>query len=88
VLGQLVATGTADQVSAWLEPWEDLADVVVIGLPPGVPWEVIEATLRAAAPQTLVEEAGSARTRIADHRMGGPFLPVNTQIAGIATKGN
>jgi alkanesulfonate monooxygenase SsuD/methylene tetrahydromethanopterin reductase-like flavin-dependent oxidoreductase (luciferase family) len=50
VMDQLAAIGTADQVRAQLEPWDDLADVVVIGLPPGVPWAVIEATLRAAAP--------------------------------------
>ena len=38
--------------------------------------------------RTVIEEAGFTRTSIADHRMGGPFLPINTQIAGIATKGD
>jgi alkanesulfonate monooxygenase SsuD/methylene tetrahydromethanopterin reductase-like flavin-dependent oxidoreductase (luciferase family) len=50
VLRQLTATGTAHQVRAGLERWDGPADVVVLGLPPGVPWGVIEATLRAAAP--------------------------------------
>jgi hypothetical protein len=27
-----------------------VADIVVIGLPPGIPWDAIETTLRAAAP--------------------------------------
>jgi SAM-dependent methyltransferase len=36
--------------------------------------------------RTVIEEAGFARTTIADHRMSGPFLPVNSQIAGVATK--
>jgi hypothetical protein len=52
VLGQLAATGTADQVRAQLRAWDDLADLVVIGLPHGIPWPVIEATLRAAAPRS------------------------------------
>lgn len=37
--------------------------------------------------QAVIEAAGFARTSIADHWMHGPFLPVNTQIAGVATKG-
>jgi alkanesulfonate monooxygenase SsuD/methylene tetrahydromethanopterin reductase-like flavin-dependent oxidoreductase (luciferase family) len=49
-LGQLAVTGTAGQVRAQLDGWDDGADVVVIGLPPGIPWPVIETTLRAAAP--------------------------------------
>jgi SAM-dependent methyltransferase len=35
----------------------------------------------------VIEAAGFARTTIADHWMGGPFLPVNSQIAGVAMKG-
>ena len=50
VLDQLAVTGTADQVRAQLDRWDDLADVVVLGLPPGIPEEAIETTLRAAAP--------------------------------------
>jgi hypothetical protein len=54
VLGQLAATGTADEVRAELARWDDVADIVVIGLPPGLPWEAIERTLRAAAPSPPV----------------------------------
>jgi alkanesulfonate monooxygenase SsuD/methylene tetrahydromethanopterin reductase-like flavin-dependent oxidoreductase (luciferase family) len=70
VLGQLAAVGTADQVRAQLERWDDVADIVVIGLPPAIPWEAIEATLRAAAPHVgpaplqaeLTTTAASARS--------------------------
>lgn len=51
VLGQLAATGTPEEVRAELDRWDDAADIVMVGLPPGVPWEVIETTLRAAAPR-------------------------------------
>lgn len=50
VLEQLAAYGTPEQVRAQLKPWEDAADSVTVMLPPGLPWPVIEATLRAAAP--------------------------------------
>jgi alkanesulfonate monooxygenase SsuD/methylene tetrahydromethanopterin reductase-like flavin-dependent oxidoreductase (luciferase family) len=50
VLDQLAAWGTADQVRRQLESWDRAADVVTILLPPGMPWDNIEATLRAAAP--------------------------------------
>ena len=50
VLDQLAACGTCDQVREQLEPWDDAAGIVGILLPPGMPWSVIEATLRAAAP--------------------------------------
>jgi alkanesulfonate monooxygenase SsuD/methylene tetrahydromethanopterin reductase-like flavin-dependent oxidoreductase (luciferase family) len=49
VLDQLTAYGTRDQVRDQLEPWDRAVDVVMIGLPPGMPWQNIEATLRAAA---------------------------------------
>jgi alkanesulfonate monooxygenase SsuD/methylene tetrahydromethanopterin reductase-like flavin-dependent oxidoreductase (luciferase family) len=51
LLDQLAATGTADQVRAQVQRWDDVADVVMVGLPPGIPWPAIEATLRAAAPR-------------------------------------
>jgi alkanesulfonate monooxygenase SsuD/methylene tetrahydromethanopterin reductase-like flavin-dependent oxidoreductase (luciferase family) len=51
VLGQLAVTGTPDRVRAELARWHDATDVVVIGLPPGIPWPTIETTLRAAAPE-------------------------------------
>jgi alkanesulfonate monooxygenase SsuD/methylene tetrahydromethanopterin reductase-like flavin-dependent oxidoreductase (luciferase family) len=50
LLDQLTATGTPDRVQAQLAAWGEVADVVMVGLPPGVPWDTIEATLRAAAP--------------------------------------
>jgi alkanesulfonate monooxygenase SsuD/methylene tetrahydromethanopterin reductase-like flavin-dependent oxidoreductase (luciferase family) len=50
VLDQLAAYGTPGQVRDRLEPWDRLADIVMLGLPPGLPWQHIEATLRAAAP--------------------------------------
>jgi hypothetical protein len=50
VLDQLTAYGTPGQVRDRLESWDGVADVVMIGLPPGLPWPAVEATLRAAAP--------------------------------------
>jgi len=35
---------------AQLEGWDAVADIVNVSLPAGVPWEQIEATIRAAAP--------------------------------------
>ena len=37
--------------------------------------------------RSVIEAAGFARTTITDHWMHGPFLPANTQIAGVAVKG-
>jgi alkanesulfonate monooxygenase SsuD/methylene tetrahydromethanopterin reductase-like flavin-dependent oxidoreductase (luciferase family) len=50
LLDQLTAYGTHDQVRDQLETWHKAADIVMIGLPPGLPWPNIEATLHAAAP--------------------------------------
>jgi alkanesulfonate monooxygenase SsuD/methylene tetrahydromethanopterin reductase-like flavin-dependent oxidoreductase (luciferase family) len=50
VLDQLSAYGTPDQVRDRLQAWDGVADVVMVGLPPGPSWQRIEATLRAAAP--------------------------------------
>ena len=52
VLDQLAAYGTRDEVRKQLTSWDDAADIVTVLLPPGMPWETIEATLRAAAPDT------------------------------------
>jgi alkanesulfonate monooxygenase SsuD/methylene tetrahydromethanopterin reductase-like flavin-dependent oxidoreductase (luciferase family) len=52
VLGQLAAYGTSDQVRRQLARWDQVADIVTILLPPGLPWSGIEATLLAAAPGT------------------------------------
>ena len=50
VLDQLAACGTPGQLREQLEPWDHAVDVVTFMLPPGMPWDTIEATLRAAAP--------------------------------------
>jgi alkanesulfonate monooxygenase SsuD/methylene tetrahydromethanopterin reductase-like flavin-dependent oxidoreductase (luciferase family) len=50
VLEQLAAFGTAGDVGDQLKAWEPAADIVTVLLPPGLPWSVMEATLRAAAP--------------------------------------
>jgi hypothetical protein len=46
----LGAYGTPDQVRDQLAGWDGAVDLAMIGLPPGLPWEIVEATLRAAAP--------------------------------------
>ncbi|MEZ5411085.1 MAG: LLM class flavin-dependent oxidoreductase [Acidimicrobiales bacterium] len=51
LVDDFTAAGPADTVTAQLAPWDDVADVVLIGMPPpGSPWEIVEATLRAGAP--------------------------------------
>jgi alkanesulfonate monooxygenase SsuD/methylene tetrahydromethanopterin reductase-like flavin-dependent oxidoreductase (luciferase family) len=50
VLDQFTAHGTPSQVREQLTGWDGAVDLVMIGLPPGLPWDTIEATLRAAAP--------------------------------------
>jgi alkanesulfonate monooxygenase SsuD/methylene tetrahydromethanopterin reductase-like flavin-dependent oxidoreductase (luciferase family) len=50
VLDQLAAYGTGDEVREQLRVWDQVADVVSVLLPPGLPWPTIEATLVAAAP--------------------------------------
>jgi alkanesulfonate monooxygenase SsuD/methylene tetrahydromethanopterin reductase-like flavin-dependent oxidoreductase (luciferase family) len=50
VLDQLTASGTPGQVRDQLAGWDGAVDLAMIGLPPGLPWATIEATLQAAAP--------------------------------------
>ena len=50
VLEEFTAHGTPAQVREQLERWDGVADVTMVGLPPGMPWDAVEATLRAAAP--------------------------------------
>jgi hypothetical protein len=50
ILDEFTAYGTPDQVRDNLERWHGTVDILMIGLPPGLPWPAIEATLRAAAP--------------------------------------
>jgi alkanesulfonate monooxygenase SsuD/methylene tetrahydromethanopterin reductase-like flavin-dependent oxidoreductase (luciferase family) len=65
VLDQLAAYGTADQVREQLRPWHHAADIVTIGLPPGMPWHTIEATLHAAAPSAADRPVGSGGAEMA-----------------------
>jgi alkanesulfonate monooxygenase SsuD/methylene tetrahydromethanopterin reductase-like flavin-dependent oxidoreductase (luciferase family) len=50
VLDEFTAHGTPRQVREQLERWDRVADVTMVGLPPGMAWDVVAATLRAAAP--------------------------------------
>ena len=50
LLDQLAAGGSPEHVRAQLERWDGVADIVMVGLPPGLPWAALERTLRAAAP--------------------------------------
>jgi alkanesulfonate monooxygenase SsuD/methylene tetrahydromethanopterin reductase-like flavin-dependent oxidoreductase (luciferase family) len=50
LLDEFAVYGTPDQVRDRLRSWDQAADIVMVGLPAGVPWSTIEATLRAAAP--------------------------------------
>jgi alkanesulfonate monooxygenase SsuD/methylene tetrahydromethanopterin reductase-like flavin-dependent oxidoreductase (luciferase family) len=52
LLDEFTAYGAAATVQEQLERWDDVVDLTVVGLPPGLPWPRIEATLRAAAPRT------------------------------------
>jgi alkanesulfonate monooxygenase SsuD/methylene tetrahydromethanopterin reductase-like flavin-dependent oxidoreductase (luciferase family) len=61
LLDQLAAAGSPEYVRDRLERWDDVADVVMVGLPPGLPWAAIERTLRVAAPLPVL--AGSGRER-------------------------
>jgi alkanesulfonate monooxygenase SsuD/methylene tetrahydromethanopterin reductase-like flavin-dependent oxidoreductase (luciferase family) len=50
VLDAFAAAGTPGEVRDQLAAWDAAVDLTMVGLPPGLPWEVIETTLRAAAP--------------------------------------
>lgn len=51
LIDELAAAGPEVVVREQLSPWDDVADIVIVGVPaPGTPWEVVEATLRAGAP--------------------------------------
>ncbi|MFC4947152.1 LLM class flavin-dependent oxidoreductase [Pseudonocardia sp. GCM10023141] len=50
LLDDFAAHGDPAQVRAALADWDEVADIVMIGLPPGLSWDRIEATLHAAAP--------------------------------------
>jgi alkanesulfonate monooxygenase SsuD/methylene tetrahydromethanopterin reductase-like flavin-dependent oxidoreductase (luciferase family) len=50
LLDEFTAYGDPTIVREQLERWAGAVDITMVGLPPGLPWEQIEATLRAAAP--------------------------------------
>jgi alkanesulfonate monooxygenase SsuD/methylene tetrahydromethanopterin reductase-like flavin-dependent oxidoreductase (luciferase family) len=50
LLDEFTAYGTATTVREQLELWDAAVDITMVGLPPGLPWPQIEATVRAAAP--------------------------------------
>jgi alkanesulfonate monooxygenase SsuD/methylene tetrahydromethanopterin reductase-like flavin-dependent oxidoreductase (luciferase family) len=60
LMDQLTASGTPQHVRAQLERWDAVADIVMIGLPPGVPWAAVERTLRVAAPDESRPRAAQA----------------------------
>lgn len=49
LLDEFTAYGTEAMVREQLERWDAAVDVTMVGLPPGLPWPRIEATIRAAA---------------------------------------
>jgi 5,10-methylenetetrahydromethanopterin reductase len=51
LLDEFTSYGTAATVQEQLERWDTTVDVTMVGLPPGLPWPQIEATIRAAAPR-------------------------------------
>lgn len=68
LLDEFTAYGTEADVQEQLARWDATVDLTIVGLPPGLPWPRIEATLRAAAPRvpagsgTAVSDSGNGRT--------------------------
>jgi alkanesulfonate monooxygenase SsuD/methylene tetrahydromethanopterin reductase-like flavin-dependent oxidoreductase (luciferase family) len=50
LLDEFTVYGSAAAVRQGLEQWDDTLDITLVGLPPGLPWPTVEATLHAAAP--------------------------------------
>jgi 5,10-methylenetetrahydromethanopterin reductase len=50
LLDEFTVYGTAATVRERLEEYDKAVDITMVGLPPGLPWPAIEATIRAAAP--------------------------------------
>ena len=50
LLDEFTVYGSASTVRQGLARWDDTLDITLVGLPPGLPWPSIEATLHAAAP--------------------------------------
>jgi alkanesulfonate monooxygenase SsuD/methylene tetrahydromethanopterin reductase-like flavin-dependent oxidoreductase (luciferase family) len=51
LLDEFTAYGPAATVQEQLERWDATVDLTVVGLPPGLPWPQLEATIRAGAPR-------------------------------------
>jgi 5,10-methylenetetrahydromethanopterin reductase len=51
LLDEFTAYGPAATVQEQLEEWDKTVDVTSVGLPPGLPWPQLEATIRACAPR-------------------------------------
>ncbi|MDH5291434.1 MAG: LLM class flavin-dependent oxidoreductase, partial [Acidimicrobiia bacterium] len=51
LVDDFTAAGPADTVAAQLALWDDVSDIVLVGIPPpGTSWDIIDATVRAGAP--------------------------------------
>jgi 5,10-methylenetetrahydromethanopterin reductase len=50
LLDEFTAYGDPASVQQQLQRWDEVVDITMVGLPPGLPWEQIEATLLAATP--------------------------------------
>jgi alkanesulfonate monooxygenase SsuD/methylene tetrahydromethanopterin reductase-like flavin-dependent oxidoreductase (luciferase family) len=50
LLDEFTAHGTPAMVQERLQSWDAVVDLTMVGLPPGLPWPQIQATLHAAAP--------------------------------------
>ena len=50
LLDQLAAYGTPEKVREMVAAWDEAVDINAIGIPPGLPWEQIEAAIRVGAP--------------------------------------
>ncbi len=61
LLDEFAAYGTAETVRERLDGWDATTDVTMVGLPPGLPWPRIEATIRAAAPAARLAECDAHR---------------------------
>lgn len=51
LLDQLAAYGSPAKVAGMVDAWDAAVDINAIGIPPGLPWEQIEAAIRAGAPE-------------------------------------
>jgi alkanesulfonate monooxygenase SsuD/methylene tetrahydromethanopterin reductase-like flavin-dependent oxidoreductase (luciferase family) len=61
LLDEFTAHGTPEMVQERLRSWDAVVDLTMVGLPPGLPWPQIEATLHAAAPDDALASSGSGR---------------------------